>query len=121
MHALLVRHCDYLSTGLMRGKLYDAGGYPGVIESDNPADQVFGEVYTINNKVMLLPRLDHYEGCGDRSANSCLFIRKKMPVTLPDGERVIAWAYLYNRDVSDLHPIKSGDYLEYLKQSNHKR
>lgn len=120
MHALLGRYCEYVSTGVMQGKLYDAGGYPGVIVSDRPTDTVFGEVYKNSDNGLLLPRLDAYECCGKRSPKPYLFVRKAVPITLASGDKVMAWAYLYNRDVSDRVPIESGDYLAYLTLSRRK-
>ncbi|WP_082081394.1 gamma-glutamylcyclotransferase [Methylocucumis oryzae] len=39
------------------------------------------------------------------------YVRKCLPVQLTTGKTVNAWVYVYNRDVSGLKRIISGDYL----------
>lgn len=39
------------------------------------------------------------------------YVRKCLPIQLTAGKTVNAWVYVYNRDVSGLKQIISGDYL----------
>lgn len=117
MYDVLARHCEYFSDAYMQGKLYQVNGYPGTIESDNPKDKVYGEVYGIMNRCLLLPELDDYEACTDKFPEPHEYSRKKLPITLSDGGCITAWVYVYNHSVSNLMPINSGDYLNVINSS----
>jgi gamma-glutamylcyclotransferase (GGCT)/AIG2-like uncharacterized protein YtfP len=111
MHNALSRHCEYSSEGHMQGKLYEVDRYPGAVESDNPKDKVYGEIYRIINSDLVLPKLDEYEECTDKFPEPHEYIRKKLPITLSGSGSVTAWVYVFNHDVSNLIRIDSGDYL----------
>ena len=111
MSQVLGSHCDFYSPGNMQGKMYEVLGYPGVIESDNPEDVVYGDVYKIKTPEILLPIIDEYEECTDSFTQPHEYIRKKMPVSLPEGRSISAWIYIYNHDVAGFKRIKSGDYI----------
>ena len=111
MHHVLTKHCDYLSDGVMRGRLYEVCGYPGAIESGDTNDKVYGELYKMNDPKLVLARLDEYEECSDIFPMPHEYSRKRLSIELGYGESVIAWVYLYNHDVSKLQQIFSGDYL----------
>ncbi len=117
MHDVLARHCGYFADGCMQGKLYEVDGYPGAIESDNPKDKVYGEIYRIISSDLVLPQLDEYEECTDKFPEPHEYIRKKLPITLSGGGSVTAWVYVFNQDVSNLMQIGSGDYLNYFNAS----
>lgn len=114
MYHMLARHCEYFSDGHMQGKLYEVNGYPGAIESDNPNDKVYGELYRIVSNGLVLPELDEYEECTDQYPEPHEYIRKKLPISLFGGGSTTAWVYVFNHDVSNLMQIESGDYLNYL-------
>ncbi len=111
MHDLLAGYSEYLSAGETQGILYALSGYPGMIESSEITDKVLGEVYKISSPGRLFALLDDYEACSDKFPFPREYIRKQLPVTLVNGEEVLAWVYLFNRDVSNLKRIKSGDYV----------
>ena len=90
--------------------------YPGMIESSEITDKVFGEVYKISNSSKLIALLDDYEECSDKFPFPHEYIRKQRPVKLVNGAQVLAWVYLFNRDVSNLKAIKSGDYVKYSNE-----
>lgn len=115
MYYMLARHCEYFSDGYMQGKLYEVNGYPGAVESDNPNDKVYGEIYKIISSELVLPRLDDYEECTNKYPEPHEYIRKKLPISLSGGGCVKAWVYLFNHNASNLVQIESGDYLNYLK------
>ncbi|MBU3915997.1 gamma-glutamylcyclotransferase [bacterium] len=112
---ILVRHCEYFSDGHLRGKLYEVDGYPGVIESDNTEDKVFGELYKIIRGDQVLPQLDDYEQCAAKFPQPHEYLRKKLPISVADGGEVTAWVYVFNHDVSNLIQIESGDYASHIK------
>ncbi len=95
----------------MQGTLYEVSGYPGAIQSNSANDKVFGELYQLLDRDRVLARLDEYEECSDRFPKPHEYIRVLVSIELSGGEAVLAWVYLYNRDVSKLQQILSGDYL----------
>lgn len=113
MNDMLIRYCDYFSDGYLQGKLYEVDNYPAAIESNNPEDKVYGELYEITNH-LILPQLDMYEECTVQFPEPWEYSRKKRLITLFDGSSVSAWVYIFNRDVLNLIPIHSGDYLQHL-------
>ena len=113
MSRLLACHCAYVSGGLLQGRLYDVGGYPGVVGSDTPGENVVGDLYRIIDRDVVLPRLDEYEHCTQDFPEPHEYLREKRPVTLPDGESVTAWVYLYNHDTAKLKHLQSGDYFDH--------
>ena len=115
MDKLLARHCEFFADAFMQGILYDVDGYPGVTESVNPADKVYGELYKIQWATQLWPRLDHYEQCSNAFVKPYEYVRKKRTVSLKNGENVQAWIYLFNWKAAGLFRIHSGDYLRYLE------
>lgn len=109
--AVLDRYCDFLSPGHMQGKMYEVGEYPGVIESDNPEDVVHGDIYRIIDPEIVLTVLDEYEGCAEKFSRPHEYVRKKKTVSMPGGESLFAWVYIYNHDVAGFRRIKRGDYI----------
>jgi gamma-glutamylcyclotransferase (GGCT)/AIG2-like uncharacterized protein YtfP len=116
MRETLMLHCEYFSDGHMQGKLYEVGHYPGAVESQFSVDRVYGELYRIVDNDSVLTRLDDYEECTDHFPEPHEYIRNQIPITLAGGDTVIAWAYIYNRDISQLKHINSGDYLTYANE-----
>ena len=102
--------CSYFADGYIQGRLYDVGRYPAAVESAHPTEQVSGEVYRIKNKC-ILAALDEYEGCSLKFPEPREYCRKKLPVNTSEGSQLSAWVYVYNRDVSKLKRISSGEYL----------
>ncbi len=97
-----MRPARSLGAARYRGRLYDLGAYPGAVPSDDPADVVCGELFALADATSLLSRLDRYEGPE--------FRRARASVTRESGECLESWIYLYDRDVTGLPRIASGDY-----------
>lgn len=78
----------FLTTGSISGELYDLGSYPGVYRNGASGQRVFGELFALSESTAdrSLKALDRYEGRE--------FARKRVYVTLPDGGRRMAWAYV---------------------------
>lgn len=110
-HDLLHSFCDYLDSGTLQGCLYQVPDYPGVVASDDPQQQVVGEVYRIHNPQSLFAELDDYEECSSSFAEPHEYVRQQQAVTLSNGLKVSAWVYLYNQSTSGLKLIASGDFL----------
>jgi gamma-glutamylcyclotransferase (GGCT)/AIG2-like uncharacterized protein YtfP len=112
MHHLIASHCKYFSDGVIHGTLYEVCGYPGAVESSDANAKVFGELYKMLDRKRVLEQLDEYEECSDSFPVPHEYCRKQLFVELIGGGSVVAWAYLYNHNVSNLQQIISGDYLD---------
>jgi len=111
----LRKQCDFVSTGFLQAQLFEVDGYPGAVMSDNVHDYVIGDVFT--GQTSIVQELDHYEECSDDFPQPHEYVRQQHPVTLSNGDVVQAWVYLFNRDVSDLFHIQSGDYVTFLNSA----
>lgn len=114
MSALLEQYTEYSGKGVMQGRLYEVNGYPGAVESTDPAEQVRGALYRVIDGEKLWPALDAYEECAAHFPEPHEYVRKKALITTEEGPPLNAWVYLFMHDITDLHRIESGDYLLYL-------
>lgn len=112
MHTVLAADSRYAGIAHYQGLLYRVSHYPGVVPSDNPAQQVVGEVYQLLKPAQTLAELDRYEECSADFPAPREYRRELQLVTLENGASVSAWVYLYNRQLTGLKPIVSGDYLD---------
>lgn len=104
-----------ISGAVMRGILFDVGGYPGAIESTTPQDLIKGELYLIMHHQRLFNLLDDYEGCSSRYPLPHEFHRKIVAVRNPAGDRVYAWAYIYCLPTRHLRRIAGGNYQQFRR------
>ncbi len=83
------------------GRLYSLGGYPGLKDpTGRQAERVHGEVARLPEGRALLDDLDAYEG--DE------YKRVVRIATLPDGEQISVWVYMYQPEVTEKQRIVSG-------------
>ena len=100
----LLRHARLVSPASIAGDLYDLGAYPGVVRG-SARRRVLGELYELpgDGAQRALRVLDAYEGRR--------FVRQRARVTLRDGTRRVAWAYvLRDPPPPSARPIASGRY-----------
>lgn len=116
MHRLLAQYADCIGTASYQGRLYKVAHYPGVVPSENPAHQTKGEVYTLREPELILPKLDEYEECGPGFAEPTEYIREKREVVQSNGQTLMAWIYIYQRPTENLPEITSGDFLNNTEQ-----
>lgn len=100
----------------VKGKLFDMGSYPAAIPT---SEDVFiaGELYIIKDESEFswaFGQLDDYEGVNVESDEIQLY-RRELSEVLTGDEKVTAWMYWYNQDVSGKPQIASGDVIEYIK------
>ena len=112
MYKLLARHAEFYADAWFVGKLFRVTYYPCAIPSDNQDDRVLGEVYRLNNPEFILEKLDDYEECSANYPDPKEYVREKSVVHTGAGERIDAWIYLYNRPVTGLPEIISGDFFK---------
>ena len=104
---------DFVSPGTMRANLYDLGDYPGARAlGAEPGQRVSGELYRLRVPELALKILDKYEEFSPLAPNKSLFVRKLVSVTLEDGRKKRAWAYLYNRGIANAKLIPTGCYRD---------
>lgn len=111
LHRLIARNSDYVGMATFQGEMFHVADYPGIIASENKADQVVGELYLLSNTIKLLNVLDEYEEYDAEDLTGSLFVRSKVDVLLKN-EKITSYAYLYHRSVKDLKKIESGDFLK---------
>ncbi|HEU4617111.1 MAG TPA: gamma-glutamylcyclotransferase family protein [Gammaproteobacteria bacterium] len=116
MHGAMARRLraagEHLGAGAVRGRLYDLGPYPGLVDPRAPREWVIGDLYRLATPAATLRLLDRYEGAHAR-ARTPKFMRVERIVRL-SGRNVAAWIYLYRRSVAKLVRIRGGDYLCYV-------
>lgn len=108
----LKKHATIYKPGIFRGKLYDAGEYPGAIYLPDTDYNVHGTIIQLINVKKALKIIDDYEGFGDDQLQPNLFIRQLLTIQTND-ENIKCWVYLYNHPTAHLKQILSGDYLSY--------
>jgi gamma-glutamylcyclotransferase (GGCT)/AIG2-like uncharacterized protein YtfP len=99
-----------VGSGSVRGRLYDLGEYPGAVVSRTSPSVIKGKVFELPEDQQVLSSIDTYEGFDPDHPRSSLFVRKRWPVTLADGSRMMCWIYTYNRNPADARLIASGSY-----------
>lgn len=109
-HGYIERFFVWVGKGSVKGKLFDAIEYPAGVPT-NEECRIVGELYKLKeaedfDRAMRV--LDEYEGCYDGPS---LFRRAMADVMMNDGI-VKAWIYWYNRPVTGMRWIKSGDFLQ---------
>ena len=104
--ALLRRTSERAGSARIRARLFDAGGFPAAIPSEEA--EVVGDLLRLRRPDRTLAALDRYEGCGGRDP---LFRREEAPVRREAGGRATAWVYFWCRPVAGLREIPSGDWL----------
>lgn len=97
---------ERIGWGCVAGRLFDVGRYPAMLPAPGTRQIVRGEVWRLKRSV--LAGLDAYEGADYR--------RTLVDVTMDDGARLEACAYVWLRSVEGLRPILSGDYLDLAKR-----
>jgi len=110
MQLVLQRGTEFVDSARFQGRLYSVARYPGIIASDDPGDQVVGDVFRLQSPADLLRRLDRYEACNPADPDSP-YVREQRGIRLDSGRTCVAWIYLYNRPIKSLTRIASGDFL----------
>jgi len=97
----LVERLTCLGPATMSGRLYDLGGYPGMVAGGGT---VHGDLLVVRQAAELAA-LDAYEECGGPQP---LFRRTPAQAVRSDGVIEDVWVYLYARPVGNAPPIPDG-------------
>lgn len=106
---LLHRQARYLGPATAQGRLYRVARYPGLIASDDPRDQVVGDVFELPLTGDVLDAIDAYEGFDERHPDGGEYRRVCRPVTM-NYDTIDAWLYLFQREVRESDFIPTGDF-----------
>lgn len=108
MHQVLKAHSQFVCQAWMLGKLYQIHDYPGVIQSTNSNERVYGELYHLTEPERVLNRLDDYEACSAAFPTPHEYDRQLIDVHTSDTKTLKAWTYLYNHPVIERNRILTG-------------
>ncbi|MFD0767256.1 gamma-glutamylcyclotransferase [Mucilaginibacter lutimaris] len=111
----LHRNCTVISSGKIRGTLYDIGEYPGLVLNSAATAFVHGTIVRLHHPHENLKIIDDYEGVGPGQEQPNLYTREPGTIETDSG-LVTAWIYLYNLPIDGLPIIASGNYLDYKAQ-----
>jgi len=107
--AQVLRGAQFLGPGLVEGRLYDLGQYPGLRPGSG---LVVGEVWEVN--ALTLQRIDRIEDYEPRDPSGSLYRRIDVQVRTFSGTLLHASTYEYNRRPPTRAMIQHGDYRRYL-------
>lgn len=103
----LAREAKLVGGASLQGRLYRIAWYPGVVDSLDAEERVYGELYALANPLATFAWLDAYEGLSPgRDDNE--YARVERFARLSAAGEVTAWVYLYRRDPSRFSRIVDG-------------
>lgn len=108
---------SFVANAKVRGLLYDMGEYPAALPVEEDKF-IVGELYVIKNPSEFswaIGQLDDYEGVNVEEGEEQLYKRDTTAAFVVD-DKIPAWIYWYNGDVSGKPEISSGDVLEYFNK-----
>jgi len=94
-HHLKRLGAQFVAGGKVQAELFDLGEFPGACESTRPGKTVKGELHRLHRLEQTLRVLDEIEGFSPRNPDRGLFQRRTAEVTLPNGQRRLAWIYWF--------------------------
>ncbi|MGA9173521.1 MAG: gamma-glutamylcyclotransferase family protein [Thermoactinomyces sp.] len=102
----------------MKGKMYSVDtetSYPCVIEGN---DTIQGELMYIKENLYwdVLKDLDWLEDYQEGDEEGSMYLRRLREVILENGEKAIAWVYIWNKEVREELYVKSGDWKRYIRE-----
>lgn len=90
--------------------LYDLGEYPGMVLHEGENSCVYGELHEFASIEKAIKIVDRLERFNPTDLKNSLFRREEVTVTLGNGEKLKAWAYIYNQPLKNAKRIPSGDW-----------
>jgi len=109
MAVRLAREGRLIGPAAVRGRLYDLGEYPALVETDAGGGEVHGEVHALIDPAAAFGWLDAYEGIVP--GRECEYERVQRSVRLETGAELTAWLYLYRAPVTGRQLIESGRWM----------
>lgn len=96
--------------------LYDLGPFPAILKpaEGKPGEHcTHGEIYQVNDPLVLFETLDLIEGYNHQHPQRSLYIREKITADTREGPKEV-WAYFYNQPLENAVLIESGNYRDYI-------
>jgi gamma-glutamylcyclotransferase (GGCT)/AIG2-like uncharacterized protein YtfP len=88
-HSIAAPHLLHVEAGAVRGKLYDAGAYPAMVQ-DGGGDLIAGEWFTVTEDgLAAMDELEEYKGPGETNDYERVWVRDAL-----NGERE-GWVYVW--------------------------
>ncbi|MEL7123464.1 MAG: gamma-glutamylcyclotransferase family protein [Bacteroidota bacterium] len=104
-----------LGVGYAAGRIFDLGMYPGFVPGGS--EKVEGDVIEIfENQEAILKDLDEFEGISTPLKTTDEYKRELIKVDIK-GNIHECWVYVYQGDTTNLKHVRSGNYLDYIKDS----
>lgn len=107
---LLSEHGSLVGMAILKkAKLYRIDWYPAMVETDDPKDEVIGDVFKLD-KGIDWREIDEYEGIGV-GKEPYEYRRSKVEIKTEKGD-LESWVYFYNVELPEgSELIESGDFL----------
>jgi len=105
----LAREGRLVGPAAVRGRLYDLGVYPALVQAEAEDGEVYGEVHALTDPAASFRWLDAYEGIVP--GRDCEYVRVQRSVRLETGAELTAWLYLYRAPVAGRRLIESGRWM----------
>jgi len=115
----LTQHFELIGDALVRGRFYHNGEFPVAVPTTDE-HYLNGELYKLKNASefsWVFDQLDDYEGVNVMPDESPLYRRDSVAV-FHNGVLSDSWIYWYNRPVTGMEEIETGDILKYIQQKN---
>ncbi|MEM8553433.1 MAG: gamma-glutamylcyclotransferase family protein [Pseudomonadota bacterium] len=106
----LLREAKPLGPAWLQARLYRIHWFPGVILSDDPTDQVRGDLFALPARGNLLTALDVFERYDPKRPKRGDF-RRDLHQVLTETGAAKAWVYTYHGPISQSARVLSGDFL----------
>jgi len=113
MAAFLEQNAVFRWEGCLPGRLFDLGGYPGLVYLPQHKNRVPGHVFELANPGMVLTKLDAYEMYYPEAPERSEYLRVAVPVETSFG-LVGCQTYVFNRPVEGLMEIPDGNWLAWF-------
>lgn len=106
-HIPLAKYGEWLTPCHFRGRMYDIGGFPGVVAGEDICQGVLYRIWDAR----IVGALDEYEDVTPDPAMS-LYVRRR--IALLDAARsptgASGWIYLYNQNTDGYEVIEDGNW-----------
>jgi len=109
MATFLEQHATFVCEGVAQGRLYELGGYPGLVHLSSEARKVLGHIFELSDAEHTLAALDAYEMINAAEPESSEYRRETIPVNTANGVQECL-VYLYNRPTVGLPEIPFGNW-----------
>ncbi len=98
---------EFLGPCHFRGRMFDLGGFPGVVAGDSLCHGVRWRV----QDTAIIPALDEFEDL-TVDPDASLYLRRQVPVLDETGAASgeVAWIYIYNQSTDGFGIVSNGDW-----------